>query len=131
MAVLRKVQVRWAVLWPAAWSKRLLMITGLFALGMIGTVQATSLPAFCGSCHEMKPEYATWQASAHDKIACVKCHIGPGIIPLVKDKVEAVNQVFEHVTKRYYLPLEIKKPIPNSVCESCHTEARTITPSGD
>ncbi|MHB1404931.1 MAG: cytochrome c3 family protein [Desulfitobacteriaceae bacterium] len=131
MAVLRKIKLRWTALWSTALSKRLLIIAGFLALGIVGTIKVTSLPSFCGSCHEMNPEYATWQASAHDKIACVKCHIEPGIMPLVKDKVEALNQVFEHVTKRYYLPLEIKKPIPNSVCESCHTEARTITPSGD
>lgn len=131
MAVLKKIKLHWTALWSTAFSRKLIIIAGFLTLGLISTIKATSLPSFCGSCHEMKPEYVTWQASAHDKIACVKCHIEPGIVPLVIDKAEALNQVFEHVTKRYYLPLQIKKPISNTVCESCHTEARKITPSGD
>ena len=36
--------------------------------------------AFCGQvCHQvMEPEYTAYQNSAHARVACTDCHIGPG-----------------------------------------------------
>ena len=41
---------------------------------------------FCGTvCHEvMEPQHVAFQASAHARVGCVQCHIGPGAGPLVK-----------------------------------------------
>ena len=55
---------------------------GLLGFGFVGLlifVQISSTPQFCGTCHNMKPYYQSWKHSKHNKIACVECHISPGI----------------------------------------------------
>ena len=111
---------------------RYLIILALFTVaGTAVVIKVTSVPAFCGSCHEMKPEYMTWQVSAHNKVACTACHVEPGVVSTLQHKLSSLKQVFDHVTKRYYLPIELNDPVGNRICERCHTSARNITPSGD
>lgn len=111
--------------------KGILILISFSIIGIVSAMDVTSFPSVCGSCHEMKPEHVTWQASAHSQIACTNCHIEPGVIHLVQNKVQALNHVYGHLRKNYYLPVQMKKTISNAVCENCHTEARKITPSGD
>ncbi len=115
--------------------KAVILVSGVAILLLIFTVGVlglTSTPAFCNSCHEMSPEYYTWQGSAHNQIACVKCHIEPGAANFVKHKVESLSQVYYHFTGSYLTPIEIKKPIDNSICMQCHDmQKRVTTPSGD
>ncbi len=81
--------------------------------------------AFCGrTCHSvMAPEYAAYQASAHSRVACVRCHIGPGAPWFVKAKISGLRQVVAVSLKTY------SRPIPSPVrdlrpardtCEQCH-----------
>jgi len=104
------------------WLKRLILLVCLLSLGVIGITQAPSASFVCQACHEMKPEIATWQVSSHSKIACIKCH--PGI------HVEHLFQLI-HFTKKYYLPIQVKEPVPESICINCHSGNRVITPKGD
>ena len=32
-------------------------------------------PTFCGGCHAMADNYATWQDSSHASVACSECHL--------------------------------------------------------
>ena len=91
----------------------------------------TSQPFFCGSCHEMRPEYTTWTVSTHQKVSCVACHIQPGAKNFIEHKVEALNQVYQHIFKKYYLPIEIKGEIPSATCLQCHSVRRDVTPERD
>lgn len=104
------------------WLKRLFFLFCFLALGAAGLTQAPSASIVCQACHEMKPETATWQVSSHSKIACIKCH--PGI------HVEHLFQLI-HFTKKYYLPIQVKEPVPESICINCHSGNRVITPRGD
>lgn len=106
------------------WFKRLILalMFSFLAFGAIGLTQSPSASFVCESCHEMKPEIATWKVSGHSKIACINCHtdIGP-------------THFFQmiHFTKKYYLPIQVKTPVSNQVCENCHSQNRTVTPRGD
>jgi len=72
------------------------------AFGLVGAalaIQATSTPLFCGfTCHIMTPYYRTWSHSKHSKIACVECHIAPGVGAELRKKVEALNMVVKYFT---------------------------------
>ncbi|HVJ48055.1 hypothetical protein [Desulfitobacterium sp.] len=104
------------------WLKRLILFFCILAFGAIGLTQSPSASIVCQGCHEMKPEIATWQASSHSKIACIQCH----------QEINAAHLVqLIHFTKKYYLPIQVKEPVPNSICENCHSENRTVTPRGD
>ncbi len=114
--------------------KLLILASGLlifFLAGSILAVQATSKPEFCISCHEMKPEYYTWKASAHNQLECVRCHVGPGLENIVRHKIGAMEQIYTHFTESYFLPITMKEELDNDICLTCHTIQRVVTPSGD
>ncbi len=111
----------------------LLTLTSILFISLLslGGLQLSSTPEFCITCHEMKPEYVTWQASAHGKVNCIKCHIEPGVTNVIKHKISAMKQLYYHFNKSYYLPIEMPEPIPNQTCLGCHSLNRGISPSGD
>jgi nitrate/TMAO reductase-like tetraheme cytochrome c subunit len=85
----------------------------------------TDSPYFCGKlCHKvMEPEYTAYSRSAHAKIRCVECHIGPGVSWFVKAKISGLRQVVAVMTD------DFSRPIPSPVehlrpardtCEQCH-----------
>jgi hypothetical protein len=80
---------------------------------------------FCGTlCHTvMKPEYTSYLASPHARVACVDCHVGHGASWYVKAKISGLRQVLAVMTKSYPTPLPT--PIENlrparETCEECH-----------
>lgn len=108
------------------------LILAIFFLPIVGAggLVYSSQPSFCGSCHEMQPEYSTWKTSAHAKVACSGCHASAKPTNLAH-KVEALGQVYYHVTGGVPDNIEIKGKIPNATCEACHTRQREITVAGD
>lgn len=96
-----------------------------------GAVKVTNTSKFCLICHEMRPEYVTWEASAHSKFNCTVCHLSPGFGNLVKFKLGLIKKVFEHFTNNYVTPVEIDNPIKNTVCLKCHNQRRNVSPAGD
>lgn len=85
--------------------------------------------AFCGQvCHQvMEPEYTAYQHSAHARVACTDCHIGPGASWFVKSKLSGTRQVFAVLFNSYGRP--IPTPIENlrparETCEQCHWPAK-------
>ncbi len=63
--------------------------------------EASSQPRFCGSCHIMAPYYESWKTSSHNRIACVECHIPPGITSELRKKYEALSMVTRYFTGTY------------------------------
>jgi hypothetical protein len=82
-------------------------------------------PSFCGEvCHEvMEPEFAAFQDGPHSRVACVRCHIGPGAPWFVKAKLDGARQVVAVMLDTHARPI----PTPvhtlrpaREVCEQCH-----------
>lgn len=101
-----------------------LFFTLLTVIGYEG-YEFSDSPLFCGTvCHTvMAPEYTAYKRSPHAKVACVECHIGPGVSWFVKAKISGLRQVWGVLTNSY------DRPIPNPVqnlrpardtCEQCH-----------
>src|SRR5512142_793737 len=44
---------------------------------MATSIQATSQPGFCKSCHVMEPYFKAWETSKHNFVNCTKCHVPP------------------------------------------------------
>lgn len=111
----------------------LLLLGSLVIIILLSGValKATSTPQFCSSCHEMAPEYKTWEVTSHSKIACVTCHIEPGTVSFLKHKVNSLSQLTEHVSGKIPQPITMPHPIKNEVCEQCHSTMRKVTASGD
>lgn len=81
---------------------------------------ATVANVACAECHEMWPEVTTWQISSHSQIACEVCH---------QVDVNSFRQA--HETQSFNKPIKVSQPVPNAVCEQCHSPYRVATPSGD
>lgn len=109
----------------------LLTALGLITIGTTVLTAGVCSPRFCSSCHIMKPQAMTGQASAHSKIECVKCHSGSGLGEIIKTEWKVLQRIYLVSSGKYLLPVEIKEPVDNSVCLSCHTFTRTVTPRND
>jgi len=88
-------------------------------VAMVLMVQLSSTPTFCGSvCHIMKPYYQSWKHSSHNRVACVECHIAPGVNAEVRKKWEAMSMVAKYVTATYG-----DRPwaeVEDAACLRCH-----------
>ncbi len=93
-------------------------LVGFALVALVGFVQVSSTPGFCGTCHIMKPYYQSWKHSSHNRIACVECHISPGITAEVRKKFEAMSMVVKYITATYGT-----KPwaeVDDAACLRCH-----------
>lgn len=108
---------------------KFLVLTTFFvfmsAFGSYRAYEYTESVAFCGTlCHTvMKPEFVAFQASAHARIRCVDCHVGPGADWYVRSKLSGAYQLYAVAFNKY--PTPIKTPVHNlrpaqETCEQCH-----------
>ncbi len=90
----------------------------LVLVGMLFAMQVSSTPRFCGSCHIMKPYYDSWADSKHVGIACVDCHIPPGITAEFRKKWEALSMVARYFTGTY--STNPWTEVDDAACLRCH-----------
>ncbi|MFQ6613413.1 MAG: cytochrome c3 family protein [Fidelibacterota bacterium] len=107
--------------------KRYFLIGGagviILAVVLVGTIEVTSTPKFCTTCHYMQPYVDAWKSSSHHDVTCTDCHFPPGIKNKVKGKFTALAMVANYMTGVY----KKSKPwaeIDDSSClrEGCHVE---------
>lgn len=118
--------------------KLVILVSGVLLVGFIavfGGISLTMSPDFCKICHKtMTPEYVTWKYSSHSQIACVDCHMEPGVINIAKEKVKATGHLYDYITASYKedWPIKMKHELPSHLCEQCHSVSnRNFTLSGD
>jgi hypothetical protein len=111
----------------------LMKTVGLLTLGnviFLGLASAKMLhfmdgPEFCGTaCHSvMSPEWTTYQASPHARVACVDCHVGEGLGALVDSKLngawQMVSAAFDLYDRPISTPVHQLRPA-RETCERCH-----------
>jgi hypothetical protein len=114
------------------WYGRLLIIGSLllvvFAAASMAAASYTERSSFCiSACHEMNPYGATWETSVHRQVPCVKCHIKPGAVELVKAKAAAMREVYVHFSGEVKAPISVTRHVPDSTCSQsgCHTRRAT------
>ncbi len=91
---------------------------GLGLVFLVFAAQVSSTPTFCGSCHIMKPYYESWKHSRHSRIACVDCHIPPGITSEIRKKYEALAMVAKYFTGTYSTNPWVE--VDDAACLRCH-----------
>jgi nitrate/TMAO reductase-like tetraheme cytochrome c subunit len=109
-----------------AWIVALVAIVG--ALAFFPMSAYTDRPAFCPSCHGMKPFYDAWQTSAHKDISCIECHVEPGYRNRTLHKFVALQEVYAEVFTHATYP-NYNAEIPDSRCLRCHPDVPTKVPS--
>lgn len=82
-------------------------------------------PDFCGAaCHCMKPEWVAYHnAPFHRNVACVDCHIAPGLVGYAQAKANGTLELVEVLFDCYTRPILPGDKIPPSTvtCERCHS----------
>ena len=122
---LRLPVVRRTLEWVALATGVNLLIIGTASYRGMEYMDSTN---FCGTtCHVMLPENTAYHVSPHAHVACVDCHIGPGLPWMVRAKVTGMRQVFMVATHTYPRPIPspVKDLRPASqTCEQCHWPGR-------
>lgn len=96
-----------------------------FLIGGYKSYAYTESAEFCGTtCHPMEPQFDRYQRSPHASVACVDCHIGPGLPFFIQAKINGLAQVHALLTDSFARPIE--SPVKNlrparETCETCHT----------
>ena len=106
------------------------LVIGLSILSLAGFRVAIESKK-CAGCHEILPEYRTWEVSSHSKVKCINCHITPGIVGLTRAAVNIAFNVGQHYTGDFQRPIKNQLPVNSAACEKCHSYNREISPSGD
>lgn len=100
----------------------------VFAFAGFKGYETTDSSEFCGSaCHVMDPQNIAYANSAHARVPCVECHIGPGAGFWVQAKIDGIRQVVAVATDSF--PRPIPTPIEDlrpaqETCEECHWPAQ-------
>jgi NapC/NirT cytochrome c family, N-terminal region len=110
----------------AAWVGGLTILNAIIlSVGSYRGVEYMDSANFCGqTCHTvMQPEFMGYENSAHQRVGCVQCHIGPGAGWFVKSKLSGVRQVlavsFHTYNRPIPSPVEQLRPA-RETCEQCH-----------
>ncbi len=102
--ILQNVRALHYKVWGRGWKRLLLAIvvtlTIITAL-LVVSVEVTSSPKFCNTCHNMKPYYQSWLKSSHKDVTCTDCHFPPGIKNKIKGKLTAVSMLVNYFTGVY------------------------------
>ncbi|MCX6875485.1 MAG: NapC/NirT family cytochrome c [Verrucomicrobia bacterium] len=97
----------------------------LTALGSYQTYHMTETNSFCGkTCHtSMDPQFRAYEHSAHARVACVSCHVGPGAAAYIRTKISGVRQLYHTVAGDFNRPIRLhnvnQRPAQET-CQSCH-----------
>lgn len=94
------------------------LAVGVGVILAYGAIHVSSSPAFCGTCHVMEPYYDSWLTSSHKNIACVDCHIPPGVTAELEKKYEAMAMVARYFTGTY--GTRPWAEIDDAACLQCH-----------
>jgi hypothetical protein len=71
----------------------------------------------------MEPEFVASQHTAHAKVECVACHVGPGAAAYFKTKLNGVKQLYHTVGNDFERPIYVTAANPRpaqAICEQCH-----------
>ena len=112
-----------------------LLFIMLSAVGSYNAFNFTESVQFCGeTCHGvMKPELTTHDHGPHARVACVACHVGPGVNWFVRSKLSGSYQLYSVPFNKY--PRPITTPIKNlrparETCEAMPLAAEILRQPG-
>ena len=118
---------RWMLLFLGATMLNVVILSGATYKG----VEVMESVEFCGmACHSvMQPEHTAHQRSAHSRVKCAGCHIGPGADWFVKSKLDGAWQLISVALDLY--PRPIPTPLHDlrparDTCEQCHWPTKFI-----
>jgi len=101
-----------------------LIVVAILVVALTGrTLNATTEPSFCGSCHIIEPFYHSWQLARHASVGveCVHCHFRPGILGRIQGEAYAALKLAQYAIGAYDQPTGARL-VYNQNCLTCHQE---------
>lgn len=74
----------------------------------------------CSDCHAMEDHVTTWQASAHQNVACTDCHADPGVWGWMEVQVGRVRMAMAEARDPSAGLGEVATEVTNERCLNCH-----------
>ena len=116
-------------------------IIGGFAAGVVFSVCTSAVlsfsgsPAFCGQCHAMKMEKATFMESSHRERECVDCHLPHDSMTayFVEKGRSGMIDVYHELKRDYPAKIRISEDaekIVNGNCLRCHSATMAVVHAG-
>ena len=115
------------------------VIVGVLAVGVgMGALHASGTKEFCGQCHSMKHEAATFEMSIHRNQDCVECHLPhDNTAHYLFEKgrtgmVDMFHEAMRDYPNRIKLDADARKMVSEN-CMRCHEAAMSYVetaPSG-
>lgn len=112
---------------------------GVLALAVVVIVAlgVTSTYWFCANgCHKVQDDtIAAYQASSHNKVSCMACHMPVNADPVsfLLHKAEALGELYLTATNNFEIPLNAESHVAfemsSGQCTQCHSMNRVYTPS--
>jgi hypothetical protein len=89
-----------------------------------------SQPQFYQRYANTSGRYKTWSTSVHARVSCQSCHIPPNPIAQTVHALRMPGEFYLSLLLPSRPPMPL--PVPtNAACQSCHTDLRKVSPSGD
>ncbi|MGN0940502.1 MAG: cytochrome c3 family protein [Selenomonadaceae bacterium] len=111
-------------------------IVGVIACGAGAGMSALSgTPTFCGSCHSMKMEQATFAESSHKNLDCVECHLphtSMAVYYVEKGRTGMVD-MYHEIMRDYPAKIKMSKSARDTVnanCLRCHSQTMENVSNG-
>lgn len=103
----------------------------ILSTATFGAVHYSESQSFCGqTCHEpMTPEFTAHGAGLHANVACVSCHVGPGVGGYVQGKLAGVRQLYLFTRGTFHRPIPTpvhNLPAVEGTCLQCHWSDRHV-----
>ncbi len=102
-------------------------VVGLLSIGVgMGFLHASGTKTFCGQCHSMKHEAATFAVSSHRELDCVECHLphdNTAHYMFEKGRtgmVDMYHEIMRDYPERIKLAADARKMV-NENCMRCHS----------
>ena len=87
-------------------------------------------PSFVQRYSGLDTQHRTWSTSAHAAVACQQCHIAPRPLDQTLYAARMVGEFYLSIVMPNRQPQLYPVPV-NAACQNCHTDLRTVSPSGD
>lgn len=101
-------------------------VVGLLVVGVgMGFLHASGTKTFCGQCHSMKHEAATFEVSSHRELDCVECHLPhDNTAHYLFEKgrtgmVDMYHEIMRDYPERIKLDADARKMVSEN-CARCH-----------
>jgi len=109
---------------PGGWLVGILL--GVLALLILATAgfALVNNNRFCGTCHVIKKEVVSFDASSHHKegVGCQDCHTKPGVFNYFIRNLQSATHIIEYISGRYQRPIVTYVGAEN--CVTCHPKSQ-------